>query len=1072
MPHDVFISYTNRDSDSANQVCQAIEKRGVKCWISPRDIDGGVFYPAAIIKAIKRSKMLVVVISSASMSSDHVISEVHAAFKSHLPIVALRIEDVKPSENIEYLLGPRNWVDAHQGKFSDHIETLAAEIETHIAKDDPLPKLNGIVQKPFTHGVHTVKEAVPNIKNWITYIAALIISVLTMTTLRNDLRGIMSANALVPMLIVLMPLLVILPGIFSNYKKRLRKRYMRKEGEIENLKDPEYFRIYPYTNIPEYMKEFRADKIHIRVLEWVQESTKPILFLSGQSGTGKTSIINAYLCPELESQTPQINTIISRSVGDPVMNIQRELFALDLVDVRSLLPDADIRSLFSQAVKATESGRLVVVLDQFEELLIINENDPDRVQNLKKMLTSLTDQPVPGLTILLVFRSDYLPFLESFKLPALHDRQNWFEVGAFTENYARAFLKGSNVPFSDEALNQLFEQIASFEGTRGLVRPIILNLIGLIVSKSSELYDSIKEKATENLLAEYLRHHVFRRNMQDHGPKIIGHMITKVGTKMAQSVSDLAILTGIPQAEVKGALNILANTGLVRQIDAFDDIWEISHDFVAYHLHSILKGRYRSILTEFSNRFAPATLILWTIVVFILIPPYMDTYQKSKLFETVNAAGGVATVAENQIKGITLTDVTNTELMNETLNHLLGIDTIEHLVIAHCNITDEQIRILSGLTQLKHLDLRDNPITDDGLAYLRDLPSLQFLDISLTKITDKGLENLAGLKSLEHLSLNYNDLNGEGLQHLTGLKSLRRLEFNRNRLDTGGLKNIGKMTSLTHLSLHQNRIKDEDLKNLSDLKSLTNLHLYKNDIHGEGLSYLSKIPNLKNLNLIKNRITGDGLAFLSELKSIKVLQLANNQISGEGLKHLSKLPSLEDINLTWNQITDQDLEYIGNLKSLKSLNLSGNHFGNDGLHYLENLTSLETLQMRMNEIDDDGLACLQKLKSLNYLDLGVNLITGDGLTYLSEMPSLRSLHLFRNQIKDKGLLHLKNLDSLATLDLWGNGITDDGLEILSDYRSLKVLDVSSNLVTTDGLMNLRRNNPDLAIVVAILDNIE
>ncbi|MGH6991941.1 MAG: toll/interleukin-1 receptor domain-containing protein, partial [Caulobacteraceae bacterium] len=41
MAHHVFISYSNADKLIADRVCHALEEKGLRCWIAPRDIPFG-----------------------------------------------------------------------------------------------------------------------------------------------------------------------------------------------------------------------------------------------------------------------------------------------------------------------------------------------------------------------------------------------------------------------------------------------------------------------------------------------------------------------------------------------------------------------------------------------------------------------------------------------------------------------------------------------------------------------------------------------------------------------------------------------------------------------------------------------------------------------------------------------------------------------------------------------------------------------------------------------------------------------------------------------------------------------
>lgn len=41
---DAFISYANQDTAVADALCAHLERRGVSCWIAPRDVPPGALY--------------------------------------------------------------------------------------------------------------------------------------------------------------------------------------------------------------------------------------------------------------------------------------------------------------------------------------------------------------------------------------------------------------------------------------------------------------------------------------------------------------------------------------------------------------------------------------------------------------------------------------------------------------------------------------------------------------------------------------------------------------------------------------------------------------------------------------------------------------------------------------------------------------------------------------------------------------------------------------------------------------------------------------------------------------------
>jgi hypothetical protein len=79
MVHDVFISYSAPDKAVADAVCATLEAKHIKCWIAPRDVTPVTPWAEAIVDAIDESRILVLVLSSASNNSPQVIREVGRA---------------------------------------------------------------------------------------------------------------------------------------------------------------------------------------------------------------------------------------------------------------------------------------------------------------------------------------------------------------------------------------------------------------------------------------------------------------------------------------------------------------------------------------------------------------------------------------------------------------------------------------------------------------------------------------------------------------------------------------------------------------------------------------------------------------------------------------------------------------------------------------------------------------------------------------------------------------------------------------------------------------------------------
>jgi len=121
----VFISYATSDRKQAIAICRAIEQRGLHCWISCRDVEPGGNYQEAIVRAIREAPAMVLIFSRAANRSDEIKKELSLGSRYHIPVLALRIEDVEPSDAFAYELSTRQWIDAFRG-WDKSIDVLTA----------------------------------------------------------------------------------------------------------------------------------------------------------------------------------------------------------------------------------------------------------------------------------------------------------------------------------------------------------------------------------------------------------------------------------------------------------------------------------------------------------------------------------------------------------------------------------------------------------------------------------------------------------------------------------------------------------------------------------------------------------------------------------------------------------------------------------------------------------------------------------------------------------------------------------------------------------------------------------
>ncbi|MEY2559757.1 MAG: hypothetical protein QOG51_172, partial [Verrucomicrobiota bacterium] len=128
MARDVFISHSAQDKKAAETICAALEDAGIRCWVAPRDVRPGKSFPGEITRALQQTKVMLLIFSKHSNSSEQVLREVQLAVDCHVPIVRLRIQDITLSDDLRYYLSTPQYLDALTTPLSKHIGRLEAAI--------------------------------------------------------------------------------------------------------------------------------------------------------------------------------------------------------------------------------------------------------------------------------------------------------------------------------------------------------------------------------------------------------------------------------------------------------------------------------------------------------------------------------------------------------------------------------------------------------------------------------------------------------------------------------------------------------------------------------------------------------------------------------------------------------------------------------------------------------------------------------------------------------------------------------------------------------------------------------
>ena len=112
--YDFFISYDSSYQSQADKLVNELEKKSLKCFIASRDIPGGKDYAHTVIKALKKSKHVILLYSKRADRSVYVRNEINAAVSNGMNIIPVRLEDIQYSDYMQMYIGIIQWIDSFQ----------------------------------------------------------------------------------------------------------------------------------------------------------------------------------------------------------------------------------------------------------------------------------------------------------------------------------------------------------------------------------------------------------------------------------------------------------------------------------------------------------------------------------------------------------------------------------------------------------------------------------------------------------------------------------------------------------------------------------------------------------------------------------------------------------------------------------------------------------------------------------------------------------------------------------------------------------------------------------------------
>jgi hypothetical protein len=197
MSNHVFVSHSHQDAPAAELIVQALEKRGVTCWIAPRDVAPGGSYAESILNAIEGASCFVLIYSQHSNVSSHVLREVERALKFELNIVPIRFDDSAPSKSLDYLLATVHWLAIAPESRDRSIVKAAEQIAAALAKSRSTPPGAEPVRAPASQPPASTPAAARSKRPlvWLAVLLVIVASLIYWVVSKNSMPASSTTSA-------------------------------------------------------------------------------------------------------------------------------------------------------------------------------------------------------------------------------------------------------------------------------------------------------------------------------------------------------------------------------------------------------------------------------------------------------------------------------------------------------------------------------------------------------------------------------------------------------------------------------------------------------------------------------------------------------------------------------------------------------------------------------------------------------------------------------------------------------------------------------------------------------------
>ncbi|NEQ36876.1 MAG: hypothetical protein F6K40_11540 [Okeania sp. SIO3I5] len=343
-------------------------------------------------------------------------------------------------------------------------------------------------------------------------------------------------------------------------------------------------------------RQYDVDKL----LERISRPDYKLIIMHGQSGVGKSSILQAGLIPALE-QKKSIDTrdivVVLQQVYVNWISKLGELLADKLQKNQKLAVSSEnlnsTEGIFAQLQNNNESNLVtVIILDQFEEFFFANSEPKDKLEFAQFLQNCLE---IPFVKIVLSLREDYIHnFLEFKRFGDLEvinkdilSKNILYDLGNFSQSQAKSVIqeltKKSQFKIDLELTKKLVEDLVVGLGE---IRPIELQIVGAQIERENittlEKYQKLGNNPKAKLVHKYLESVV--RDCGEENKQlawlVLWLLTDENNIRLLKTKAELMKESGLNMEKLELMLKIFVGSGLVLWLpEKAAERYQLIHDY-------------------------------------------------------------------------------------------------------------------------------------------------------------------------------------------------------------------------------------------------------------------------------------------------------------------------------------------------------------------------------------------------------------------------------------------------------------------------------------------------------------